>query len=269
MERMEEHYPGEGGYLSFGSPFQLVIAVLLSAQTTDKSVNKVTPELFERWPTPEAMAAADELEIQEVIHPLGFYKTKAKRCIECSATLLSEFGGEVPQTIDELVKLPGVGRKTANVVLNDAFRIAEGVAVDTHVGRIARRLGFSKHEDPVVISGYQFIVGGIVMMLVGAIGGGSVDFSDPMGILLMGYLALLSAVAYAVWGVLLKYNPVSRVTIFSFTTPIFGTILSMLILADETPGVEPLNLVATLVLVSVGILLLNYQPKAKSPENVK
>jgi len=128
---------------------------------------------------------------------------------------------------------------------------------------------FSKHEDPVVISGYQFIVGGIVMMLVGAIGGGSVDFSDPMGILLMGYLALLSAVAYAVWGVLLKYNPVSRVTIFSFTTPIFGTILSMLILADETPGVEPLNLVATLVLVSVGILLLNYQPKAKSPENVK
>lgn len=148
MERMEEHYPGEGGYLSFGSPFQLVIAVLLSAQTTDKSVNKVTPELFERWPTPEAMAAADELEIQEVIHPLGFYKTKAKRCIECSATLLSEFGGEVPQTIDELVKLPGVGRKTANVVLNDAFRIAEGVAVDTHVGRIARRLGFSKHEDP-------------------------------------------------------------------------------------------------------------------------
>ena len=128
---------------------------------------------------------------------------------------------------------------------------------------------FSKHEDPVVISGYQFIVGGIVMMLVGAIGGGSVDFSDPMGILLMGYLALLSAVAYAVWGVLLKYNPVSRVSIFSFTTPIFGTVLSMLILADETPGVEPLNLIATLVLVSVGILLLNYQPKAKSLENVK
>ena len=151
MERMGEHYPGEGGYLSFDNPFQLVIAVLLSAQTTDESVNKVTPELFRRWPTPEAMAAADELEIQEVIHSLGFYKTKAKRCIECASTLLSEFGGEVPQTIDELVKLPGVGRKTANVVLNDAFKIAEGVAVDTHVGRIARRLGFSKHDDPVKV----------------------------------------------------------------------------------------------------------------------
>lgn len=147
-ERMEEHYPGSGGYLSSGSPFQLVIAVLLSAQTTDKAVNSVTPELFRRWPTPEALAAADELEIQEVIHPLGFYKTKAKRCIECASTLLTEFGGEVPQTIDELVKLPGVGRKTANVVLNDAFGIAEGVAVDTHVGRIARKLGFSKHTDP-------------------------------------------------------------------------------------------------------------------------
>ena len=147
-ERMEEHYPGDGGYLNFESPFQLVIAVLLSAQTTDKAVNKVTPELFSRWPTPEALASADELEVQEVIHPLGFYKTKAKRAIDCARTLLDEFGGEVPQDIDELQKLPGVGRKTANVVMNDAFHAAEGVAVDTHVGRVARRLGFSKHEDP-------------------------------------------------------------------------------------------------------------------------
>ncbi|MGI6221214.1 MAG: endonuclease III [Coriobacteriales bacterium] len=148
MERMAEHYPSSGGYLTSENPFQLVIAVLLSAQTTDKAVNSVTPELFRRWPTPEALAAADELEIQEVIHPLGFYKTKAKRCIECAATLLTEFGGEVPRTIDELIKLPGVGRKTANVVLNDAFGIAEGVAVDTHVGRIARKLGFSRNTDP-------------------------------------------------------------------------------------------------------------------------
>ena len=123
---------------------------------------------------------------------------------------------------------------------------------------------FSKHEDPVVISGYQFIVGGIFMVIVGLVAGGTVDFSDPMGLLLMGYLALLSAVAYAVWGVLLKYNPVSRVTIFSFTTPIFGTIFSLIFLADETAEVSPINLIATLVLVSAGILLLNYQPPKKS-----
>lgn len=147
-ERMEEHYPGFGGYLDFDNPFQLVIAVLLSAQTTDKAVNKVTPELFRRWPTPDALASADELEVQEVIHSLGFYKTKAKRCIDCARTLIDEFGGEVPRDIDELQKLPGVGRKTANVVMNDAFRTSAGVAVDTHVGRIARRLGFSREQDP-------------------------------------------------------------------------------------------------------------------------
>ena len=147
-QRMEEHYPGNGGYLHFDNPFQLVIAVLLSAQTTDKSVNKVTPVLFERWPTPEALAEADVAEVSEVIHSLGFYKTKAQRAIDCARTLLEEFGGEVPCDLDELQKLPGVGRKTANVVLNDAFQIADGIAVDTHVGRVARRLGFSKHEDP-------------------------------------------------------------------------------------------------------------------------
>ncbi len=146
--RMEEHYPGKGGYLNFDSPFQLVIAVLLSAQTTDKAVNRVTPELFSRWPGPEELASADVDEVQEVIHSLGFYKTKAKRCVECARTLLERFGGAVPQTLEELQELPGVGRKTANVVLNDAFGIADGIAVDTHVGRIARRLGFSKSEDP-------------------------------------------------------------------------------------------------------------------------
>ena len=122
---------------------------------------------------------------------------------------------------------------------------------------------FSKHEDPVVISGYQFIVGGIFMVVVGLAFGGRVYFSDFPGYLMMGYLALLSAVAYAVWGLLLKYNPVSRVTIFSFTTPIFGTVLSMIFLADEETNVHPVNLIITLVLVSVGILLLNYAPKAK------
>lgn len=150
-ERMADHYPGDGGYLEFENPFQLVIAVLLSAQTTDKAVNNVTPVLFERWPTPEALAAADEAEVQEVVHSLGFYITKARRCIDCAQTLLDKFGGEVPQDIDELQMLPGVGRKTANVVMNDAFHTASGVAVDTHVGRVARRLGFTRHTAPLLV----------------------------------------------------------------------------------------------------------------------
>ncbi len=124
---------------------------------------------------------------------------------------------------------------------------------------------FSKHEDPVVISGYQFIIGGAFMVALGLILGGRIDLSSLGGIALLIYLAFLSAIAYAVWGILLKYNSVSKVTIFSFTTPIFGTVLS-LILLPGTSGVQPLNLVITLVLVSAGIFLLNYQPKAKAAE---
>lgn len=120
---------------------------------------------------------------------------------------------------------------------------------------------FSKHEDPVVLSGYQFIIGGIFMVLVGIIFGGRIVLTSAVGILVLIYLAFLSAIAYALWGMLLKFNPVSRVTIFSFTTPIFGTLLSMLMLR-ESSGVEPLNLVLTLLLVSAGIFLLNYQPKS-------
>lgn len=120
---------------------------------------------------------------------------------------------------------------------------------------------FSKYEDPVVLSGYQFIIGGIFMVLVGIIFGGRIVLTSAVGILVLIYLAFLSAIAYALWGMLLKFNPVSRVTIFSFTTPIFGTLLSMLMLR-ESSGVEPLNLVLTLLLVSAGIFLLNYQPKS-------
>ena len=122
---------------------------------------------------------------------------------------------------------------------------------------------FSKDEDPVVISGYQFIAGGIFMVITGLAFGGTIKLTDGVGILVLIYLAILSAVAYAVWGMLLKHNPVSRVTIFSFTTPIFGTLLSMLMLAGESSGTHPINLVITLLLVSSGILLLNYQPKPK------
>lgn len=120
---------------------------------------------------------------------------------------------------------------------------------------------FSKHEGPVVLSGYQFVIGGIFMVLVGIIFGGRIVLTSAVGILVLIYLAFLSAIAYALWGMLLKFNPVSRVTIFSFTTPIFGTLLSMLMLR-ESSGVEPLNLVLTLLLVSAGIFLLNYQPKS-------
>lgn len=121
---------------------------------------------------------------------------------------------------------------------------------------------YSKYEDPVVISGYQFIIGGAFMIAVGLIAGGKLNLTNASGIALLVYLAFLSAIAYALWGMLLKFNPVSRVSIFSFTTPIFGTILSFIFLPTSN-GVKPLNLVVTLVLVSLGILLLNYQPKAK------
>ena len=123
---------------------------------------------------------------------------------------------------------------------------------------------FSKHEDPVIISGYQFIIGGAFMIILGALLGGKMSFESAKGVVILVYLAFLSAVAYALWGMLLKHNPVSKVSVFTFTTPIFGTLLSLLFL-PEASGVEPLNLVITLVLVSLGILLLNYQPKQSEP----
>jgi drug/metabolite transporter (DMT)-like permease len=121
---------------------------------------------------------------------------------------------------------------------------------------------FSKHEDPVVISGYQFIIGGAFMIILGLSLGGEISLSDGGGIALLIYLAFLSAIAYALWGLLLKFNPVSRVSIFSFTTPIFGTILSILLLPG-TSGTSPINIAVTLVLVSAGIFLLNYSGRKK------
>lgn len=130
-------------FLDHTNPFRLVISVLLSAQTTDAQVNRVTPELFRRFPTPEAMAAASPEEVAEIIRSLGFYKTKARHCVEAAQAIVADFGGEVPHTMAELTSLPGVGRKTANIVLNVSFGIVEGIAVDTHVNRIAHRLGLS------------------------------------------------------------------------------------------------------------------------------
>ena len=142
-ERLNRRYGPVECFLDHQNPFRLVISVLLSAQTTDAQVNKVTPELFCRWPTPYEMAGASVADVMDVIKSLGFYKTKAKHCVEAARMIVADYGGEVPSTMRELQKLPGVGRKTANIVLNVGFGIVEGIAVDTHVNRIAHRLALS------------------------------------------------------------------------------------------------------------------------------
>lgn len=145
--RLYDYY-GEGECsLDHTDPFTLTIAVILSAQCTDAAVNKVTPALFERFGTPEAMAHASIADIEEIIHPLGFFRSKAKNIVACAQTVLADFGGEIPNDMKALQTLPGVGRKTANVVMCQAFRNPQGIAVDTHVFRIAHRLGFATRND--------------------------------------------------------------------------------------------------------------------------
>ncbi len=134
-------------YLHYETPFQLLVATMLSAQCTDARVNIVTEHLFKKYPGPEELAAADLRELEEEIHSVGFYHNKAKNLIACSRKLVSEFGGEVPRSLEELTSLPGVGRKTANVIRGNIFD-DPSVVVDTHVGRISRRLGLTKETDP-------------------------------------------------------------------------------------------------------------------------
>lgn len=134
--------------LDFESPWQLLVATILSAQSTDKMINKVTPALFARWPTPAALAAASQEDVEEAVRQSGFFRNKAKAIRGAAALITERFGGEVPRTVEELTSLPGVARKTANVVLGNAYRVAFGIAVDTHVGRVARRLELSEHDDP-------------------------------------------------------------------------------------------------------------------------
>jgi len=148
-QRLAEHYPDAQCSLRFTNPFELLIATILSAQCTDKRVNLVTPALFRRWPTPEKMATASLPELEKAVQTTGFFRAKAKNIHGCCRGLVDRFGGIVPATLTELVSLPGVGRKTANVVLGCAFGLAEGVVVDTHVGRISRRLGLTKATDAV------------------------------------------------------------------------------------------------------------------------
>ena len=148
-ERIGEHYPDAQPALDFGGdPFRLTIAVLLSAQTTDAAVNKVTPVLWERYPTVADLASANVRDVEEILRPIGFFRVKAGNCIKCAQMTLSEYGGEVPRTYEDLERLPGVGRKTANIVMNAGFGIVEGIAVDTHVFRIAHKLKLSSAKDP-------------------------------------------------------------------------------------------------------------------------
>ena len=145
--RLAEHYGDPHAALHFVDAYQLLIAVILSAQTTDVGVNKATPALFERYPTPADLAGADQFEVEEYVHALGFYHQKAKNIIRTCQIIVAEFGGKVPDTMEGLTSLPGVARKTANIVLGEAFGTVEGIAVDTHVFRLAHRLGLSTEHD--------------------------------------------------------------------------------------------------------------------------
>ena len=148
-DTLAEQYPEACTALPFfHSPFQVLILTILSAQTTDQAVDKVRPPLFARYPTPEALANADIHEVEEIIHSTGFYRVKARHIVSTAAMLVSRFGGSVPTTMEELLLLPGVGRKTGNILLYHALGINAGIAVDTHVKRLAGRLGLSTRTDP-------------------------------------------------------------------------------------------------------------------------
>jgi endonuclease III len=148
VDGLEELYPDVDCELDRETPFQLVCATILSAQCTDERVNKVTPELFRRYPTPEAMARAPLPALEKIIKSTGFFRQKAKSLKGTAAGILERFGGQVPRTLAELTTLPGVARKTANVVLGTAFGLAEGIVVDTHIQRLAMRLGLTRTTEP-------------------------------------------------------------------------------------------------------------------------
>ncbi len=147
-EVLEKEYPEAETALNHESPFQLAVATILSAQCTDERVNRVTPELFRRFPHAEALANAPLEEVEEIIHSTGFFRSKAKNIVGMARMLLEEHHGVLPRSIKELTELPGIGRKTANVILGNAFSIDEGVVVDTHVKRLAGRMGFTRETDP-------------------------------------------------------------------------------------------------------------------------
>ncbi|HNV70936.1 MAG TPA: endonuclease III [Candidatus Ozemobacteraceae bacterium] len=148
IERLQQVYPGATCALTHHNPLELLMATILSAQCTDERVNLVTPTLFKRFPTASDYASANIAELEELVRSTGFYKNKAKSILGCAKQIVAKHGGKVPQTLDELTALPGVGRKTANVVLGTAFGIPSGIVVDTHVRRLSNRLGLTTQDDP-------------------------------------------------------------------------------------------------------------------------
>jgi endonuclease III len=148
IERLAQEYPDAESALVHDNAFQLLAATILSAQTTDENVNKVTPELFAKYPTPRDLAHADPEAVETIVHSTGFFRSKTKNLLGMARMVDEEFGGEVPTELDDLVKLPGVGRKTGNVVRSVAFDLP-GLPVDTHVGRLSRRLKLTNETDPV------------------------------------------------------------------------------------------------------------------------
>ncbi|RKG57466.1 endonuclease III [Corallococcus sp. AB011P] len=151
LERLREKYPGAKYELNWNTPFELLVATILAAQCTDERVNRVTAELWKKYDGPQALADADTAELEEDLKPTGFFKQKTKTVQAVSRALLDAHQGEVPPRMEDLVELPGVARKTANVVLNTAFNQASGVIVDTHVARVSQRLGLTKQEKPEAI----------------------------------------------------------------------------------------------------------------------
>jgi len=151
IEILKVTYPEAKCSLDFNTPFELVVAVMLSAQCTDERVNKTTPSIFNKYSTPYDFANINLEELEKLIHPCGFYKNKAKNIKACAQKIITDFNGQVPKTMEELLSLPGVGRKSANVILLEVFGIATGIAVDTHAKRLSNRIGLSSSSDPIVI----------------------------------------------------------------------------------------------------------------------
>ena len=151
VELLKKAYPEASCSLDFETPFQAVVAVILSAQCTDERVNKIIPILFKRYKTPEDIINSSLEEIEEIIKPCGFYKNKAKNVLGYSKMIVEKYNGKMPETMEELVKLPGIGRKSANVIMLEAFNNPQGIAVDTHAKRIANRIGLSKEKEPLKI----------------------------------------------------------------------------------------------------------------------
>ena len=145
---LKDYYPDAVCSLDFTSPFEMMVSVMLAAQCTDERVNKTTPNLFDKYNTPEKMVMISQEELENIIHPCGFYKTKAKNIIATSKILIEKYGGKVPENMKDLQSLPGVGRKSANVIMLEAFHNPQGIAVDTHAKIISNRIGFSNETDP-------------------------------------------------------------------------------------------------------------------------